>query len=115
MSISFDDVGPDLRRIVITGRLDMPGTDSIADKLEELASTPKKVVVVDLSSLRFLASIGIRSLISSAKKVQERGGRMVLVVSGGSSVMTSLEATGTDELIPVFRSVAEAEKAVAAD
>jgi anti-sigma B factor antagonist len=114
MSISFDDVGPDLRRIVITGRLDMPGTDSIADKLEELADTPKKAVVVDLSGLRFLASIGIRALISSAKKVQGRGGRMVLVVANGSSVMTSLEATGTDELIPVFTSVSEAEKAVAA-
>jgi anti-anti-sigma factor len=114
MAISFDDVGNDLRRIVITGRLDMPGTDSIAAKLVELTAAPKKGVVVDLSSLRFLASIGISALITSAKAVQQRGGKMVLVVDEGSSVGMSLEATGVDELIPVFRNSPEAEKAAVA-
>jgi anti-anti-sigma factor len=114
MSISFDDVGENLRRIVITGRLDMPGTESIATKLVELTAAPKKGVVVDLSALRFLASIGISSLITSAKAVQARGGKMVLVVSPGSSVGMSLEATGVDDLIPIFKSSAEAERAAVA-
>jgi anti-anti-sigma factor len=111
MPISYDDVGDKLRRIVITGRLDMPGTDSVASKLEELIAAPKKGVVVDLSSVNFLASIGIRALITSAKAVQQRGGRMVLVVNGGSSVLMSLEATGVDQLIPVFKNTADAERA----
>ena len=114
MSISYDDVGEDLRRILITGRLDMPGTDSIASKLVELTAAPKKGVVVDLSALRFLASIGISVLITSAKAVRERGGKMVLVVSPGSSVGMSLEATGVDELIPIFKSSREAERAAVA-
>jgi len=111
MSISFDDVGSDLRRIVISGRLDVPGTDSVAAKLAELTAAPKRAVVVDLSTLRFLASIGIRALISSAKAVQQRKGKMVLLVNDGSSVMMSLKATGVDELIPVFENATEAEKA----
>ncbi|HUF81894.1 MAG TPA: STAS domain-containing protein [Burkholderiales bacterium] len=111
MSISYDDIGDNLRRIVITGRLDLPGTDSVASKLGELVAAPRKGVVVDLSSLQFLASIGIRALITSAKAVQQRGGKMVLVVDGGSSVMMSLEATGVDQLIPVFRNAADAERA----
>ena len=114
MSISFSDVGENLRRIVITGRLDMPGTDSVASKLETLIAEPKQAVVVDLSSLRFLASIGIRSLITSAKAVQQRGGRMVLVVGDNPSVAMSLEATGIDDLLPTFKSAAEAEKAALA-
>lgn len=114
MSISHDDVGNDLRRIVITGRLDIPGTDTVAAKLEELAAAPRKGIVVDLSSLRFLASIGISALITSAKSVKQRGGKMVLVVEPGSSVAMSLEATGVDELIPVFESATEAERAAVA-
>jgi anti-sigma B factor antagonist len=114
MSISHSDVGEHLRRITITGRLDMPGTDSVASQLVELAAAPKKGVVVDLSSLKFLASIGIRALITSAKAVQQRGGKMVLVVSDSSTVMMSLEATGIDELIPVFQSLSEAERAAVA-
>lgn len=114
MSISYNDVGQDLRRIVISGRLDIPGTDSIASRLEELTAAPKKGVVVDLCALQFLASIGIRALITSAKAVQQRGGKMVLVVSDNSTVVMSLEATGIDELIPVFRNGPDAERAAVA-
>lgn len=114
MSISYNDVGENLRRIVISGRLDMPGTDSVASQLVELVAAPKKGVVVDLSAVSFLASIGIRALLTSAKAVQRRGGKMVLLVSGGSTVNMSLEATGVDQLIPVFKNAADAEKAAVA-
>jgi anti-sigma B factor antagonist len=114
MSISHTDIGDNLRKIVIMGRLDHPGTDSVAGELEKLAAAPKKGVVVDVSSLKFLASLGIRALIKSAKAVQERGGRMVLVVGSNSLVVMSLEATGVNNLIPMFRSSAEAERAAVA-
>jgi len=114
MSITYEDVASDLRRIVISGRLDIPGTDSVASQLTQLSAAPKKAVVVDLTRLNFLASIGIRALITSAKEVQKRGGKMALVVQKGSSVMMSLDATGVDELIPVFGNYADAEKVVLA-
>jgi anti-anti-sigma factor len=114
MSISHSDVGENLRRIVITGRLDIPGTDSVAVQLVKLTAAPKKGVVVDLSALKFLASIGVRALITSAKAVQQRGGKMVLVVGDSSTVMLSLEATGVNELIPVFKSASDAERAAVA-
>lgn len=114
MSISYKDVGENLRRIVITGRLDIPGTEGVASQLVELTAAPKKGVVVDLSTVKFLASIGIRALITSAKSVQLRGGKMVLVVSDSSTVMMSLEATGVNELIPVFKNSSDAERAVVA-
>ena len=109
--ISHDDIGQDLRRIVISGRLDNPGTDAVAAKLVELTAAPKKGVVVDISDIKFLASIGIRWLITSAKAVTARGGKMVMVVDPGSNVMLSLEATGIDDLIPIFAKAADAEKA----
>jgi anti-anti-sigma factor len=114
MSISHEDVGENLRRIQISGRLDIPGTDEIATKLAALTNSSRKSVVVDLTSLQFLASIGIRALISSAKTVKQRGGKMVLVALSGSSVVMSLEATGVNELIPVFMSAADAERAALA-
>jgi anti-anti-sigma factor len=110
-TISHDDIGEDLRRILISGRLDTPGTNSIASQLVELAGGPKKAVVVDLSDVQFLASIGIGALINSAKSVKGRGGKMALVVNDGSSVMMSLRATGLDQLIPIFRKLSDAERA----
>ena len=114
MSISYVDVGNDLRRIEISGRLDTPGMNSIASQLVELTSAPKKGVVVDLTGVKFLASIGIGALITSAKAVQQRGGKMVLVVNDGSTVRMSLEATGVDQLVSVFKRVEDAERAALA-
>lgn len=111
MSVSYQDLGVDLRRINISGRLDAEGTDSMSARLTELIGEPKKGIVVDLSAVRFLASVGIRILVASAKAVQQRGGKMVVVVAQGSSVAMSLEATGIDEFIPVFNNGAEAEEA----
>lgn len=114
MSISHTDIGDDFRRILITGRLDLPGTDSVAKDLEALTSEPKKAVVIDLSGLRFLASIGISTLIVSARAVHARGGKVALVVQNNSTVKMSLEATGVDELIPIFDNLADAEKSARA-
>jgi anti-anti-sigma factor len=113
-TISHDDVGQDLRRILISGRLDTAGTHSIAEQLVELAGGTRKAVVVDLSHVQFLASIGLGALMSSAKMVKDRGGKLALVVDKGSPVMMSLEASGLDRLIPIFRNVADAEKAALA-
>ena len=60
------------------------------------------------------ASIGIRALITSAKAVKERGGKMVLVVNQGSTVMMSIKATGVDQLVPVFDSATDAARAAVA-
>jgi len=110
-TISYDDVGADLRRIIVSGRLDTSGTNSIASQLVELAQEPKRAVVVDLSNVQYLASIGIGALITSANAVKGRGGKMALVVDNGSGVMMSLQATGTDQLIPIFRNFPDAENA----
>jgi anti-anti-sigma factor len=113
MSISHQDVGENLRHIMITGRLDVAGTSTVEAQLATLAAA-KKSVVVDLTSVQFLASIGIRALISTAKAVKQRGGKMTLVAQGGSTVVMSLEASGLSELIPVFSNTAAAEKAALA-
>lgn len=113
MTIDFQDTPPDFRRIVITGRLDIPGTDAIADRFAALAATTARRIVVDLTGVTFLASIGIRSLITNAKALQHRGGRMVLLVGENTAVRKTLEATGMDTLIPTFTNSAAADAALA--
>lgn len=114
MAISFDDSKENLRRISITGRLDIPGTDEIATRFAALAASAQRRVVVDLSAVSFLASIGIRSIITNAKAMQQRGGKMVIFVGDNSTVETTLDVTGIAELIPTFADAAEAEAAALA-
>jgi len=107
-TITYEDIGEDLRRILITGRLDTPGTNAISAELKELTSAPKRGVVVDLSAVEFVASIGIGQLIVNAQAVKSRGGHMVLIASGTSIVMMSLKTTGIDQVLPVFQYAHEA-------
>ena len=107
-AITHEDIGEDLRRIVISGRLDTPGTNAIAAELTQLASAPKRGVIVDLSAVQFAASIGIGQLIRAAKEVKSRGGHLVVLASANSAVMISLTTTGIDKMIPVFQFMTDA-------
>src|SRR5258706_12503973 len=93
-TISHEDIGEDLRRIVITGRLDTPGTNAISAQLRELAAAPKRGVIVDLSAVAFAASIGIGQLIGNAQAVKARGGHMLRIASGTWAGLISLKTTG---------------------
>ncbi|MCC6193978.1 MAG: STAS domain-containing protein [Burkholderiales bacterium] len=112
MGIRYEDMNDGVRRIHLSGRLDTVGSEQIADELARLAGSAGRGVVVHLSEVTFLSSMGIRALIAAAKVVQAAGGRMALHVDGSDVVVRTLEATGIDELIPVFDDEDEAEAAV---
>lgn len=114
MAIDHTDENDNLRRITISGRLDIQGTEDIAAQFATLTSSSDRRIVVDLTSVKFLASLGIRSLITNAKALQQRGGKMVLIVGDNVAVVRTLEATGVDALIPMFADSAEATRAALA-
>ena len=101
-TVAAEDIGDNLRRIMITGRLDAVGIDEIAAQVQDFADVQNRNVVVDLTQVPFLASAGIGQLIATAQAVKARGGFMVLLAMRGSSVMTSLEMVGIAPIIPVF-------------
>ena len=111
MAIRFEDVNEDLRRIVLSGRLDTAGSQEIAQKFAELTQSPKGIVVY-LSEVRFLSSMAIGVLIKGAKSVQAMGGRLALHVGENEIIIRTLEATGINELIPTFRDAQDAKRAV---
>jgi anti-anti-sigma factor len=114
MPIDFEDSNNDLRYIRLSGRLDILGTGEVETKFAALAASSERRVVVDLTGVSFLASIGIRAIITNAKAQHQRGGRMVLFVGDNATVTKTLEATGIDALVPMFSTVVEAEQAAAA-
>lgn len=111
MAFSYEDIRADFRRITLSGRLDIQGTDEIAAQFAAFSTDAKRYVVVDFTGVTFLASIGIRALISNAKALHKLGGRMALVVGENTSVSRTLDATGIDVLLQMFKTFHDAEKA----
>ena len=67
MEMVARDLDSGILGISLAGRMDIIGTQQIDLKLTALTSTRKAQVLVDLSNVTFLASIGIRTLVNIAK------------------------------------------------
>ena len=68
---------------------------------------PKQSVVIDMSGVTFIASIGIRHLVTATKALNRRGGKLVLV-SPSELVRDVLETSGVTDLMPIVTSETEA-------
>lgn len=91
-------------QLALDGRLDIEGTQAIEQSFSFAATIRPLNVIVDLTAVTFLASIGIRLLITAARAQQSRGGRLVLA-SAQPPVRKVLEAAGVDQLIPLVDDV----------
>jgi anti-anti-sigma factor len=114
-SIRSDDVlesdgSIKLRKVVLAGRLDMLGMEEIALKLTSLTASKALPVILDLRDVSFLASIGIRSIISSARALDQKGGRMVILLGANDLVKATLESTGIDDVITMVGDEEQAER-----
>jgi anti-anti-sigma factor len=113
MPIDFKDTDT-LRLITIDGRLDSAGSDEIATRFSAMSSGAKPAVVVDLSRVTFLSSIGIRLIIQNAKALQGKGGKMTLFIGENEQVSATLDSTGISSLVPMFADINSAEQAALA-
>jgi anti-sigma B factor antagonist len=101
MDLSIDELSAQTKRISLVGRLDLKGTGEIDMRFTSLTSTDASNVVVDMSEVDFIASIGMRLLLTCAKAKAKRGGKMALY-SLHPLVKEALEMAGIDTLIPLY-------------
>ena len=99
--IEAEPIVEGITRIRLEGRLDIAGAEDVDLRLAGICSTVARGAVVDLSGVTFLASMGIRTLISNAQTLERRGAAMALFAP--SPLVTEvLSSVGIDRLIPVL-------------
>ena len=108
MTIELDIVEQDdgVTRLNLAGRLDVQGASAV-DMQFNVVSGSKKKVIVDLAGVDFIASLGIRTLVMSAKAISSKGGRMVLL-KPQANVEQALKFAGIDSMIPIAKDLASA-------
>jgi anti-anti-sigma factor len=104
MELTTEDLPHGLQKIVLSGRMDSAGTQEIEIRFAALTATRPARIIVDFSRVSFLASAGIRRLVSNAKTLARSGGRMVL--AGPQPLVEEvLKLGGIDSLIPLYADV----------
>jgi anti-anti-sigma factor len=77
MNLDVAELENGITKVTLSGRLDIEGALKIDNEFNTIVEDKKKVVV-DLSEVPFIASLGIRTLITGAKATANHGGKMVL-------------------------------------
>jgi anti-anti-sigma factor len=110
MEMEVEEADGGVALVILRGRLDTVGANAIDLKFNAVAGA-RRAIVVDLSAVDFLASLGIRVLVLGARAVKNKGGKLV-ILSPNDGVRGVLSAAHTDTLIPIFPDRAAAVAAV---
>jgi anti-anti-sigma factor len=113
MSIELQELDNGVTKVVLTGRIDIAGSARIEMPMSVVGGS-RRAVVIDLSAVEFMASLGLRSIVLCAKSIQIKRGRVVLL-SPRPLVAEVIQTSGVDELIPVFDTESDAIAAVMPD
>jgi anti-anti-sigma factor len=100
MQIAVNDAGS-TATITMVGRLDILGAEAVALPLATLSGS-KNGLYIDMSGVTFVASIGLRHLVSAAKAVGRRGGKVV-VLNPTPAVAEVITTSGLTGLLPIER------------
>src|SRR5262245_39275039 len=109
MQITVSDLDDATKKVTLVGKLDILGAEAIGLPLAAVAGT-RGNIVVDMTGVDFIASIGIRHLVMAAKAVARGAGKLVLL-SPTPLVTEVLLVSGLEQLLPIVRSEAEARAA----
>ena len=100
MTISTESMDGEVMRVILDGRLDIQGAAAIDLKMNVLAGS-SKFLLLDLTNVSFLGSMGLRSIVLPAQTVKRRGGKMALL-NPSPMVEEVLKASNIDEIIPIY-------------
>lgn len=107
MELTIESLEGGARCIRLAGRLDLKGTKEVEQKFSEAVGVPGESVVVDMSQVEFIASVGIRLLLSNIKALMAAGAKMV-ILSPQKMVAEVLQLSGLDSVTTISHDPAAA-------
>lgn len=113
MQFKIVEIDPGLCRAELSGRLDAAGAEVLEAPLSAQFAALRRAVVIDLSEVPFVGSLGIRVLISASRLLQ-RHGHKVAIYGANAMVLEVLHTVSLDQLIPIAADEASARALVTA-
>lgn len=113
MEIEFNKLENGIRLIKLIGALDLSGRYSIEIEFVRQCAGEDVRVLVDLSEVDYISSIGVHMLITSANSLAGRSGKMALL-NPQPTVLNVLDLTGILQLIQIYSDLESAKTGMSA-
>jgi anti-anti-sigma factor len=111
VQIDINPLGERLVKVTITGRLDTHGVEKIETRFTASLLPGANSAIIDLSQVDFVASLGIRMLVSAAQALRKRNAALA-VYGAPERVRQVFEAVSLQKIIPICPTEHEALAAV---
>jgi anti-anti-sigma factor len=99
---------------ILTGEVDMSNATTVRQQIAESVTPDDDALIVDLSELSFIDSMGLHSLIELGTVLTERRQQLLLCLPPGSTIRRASEIIGLPHAVPVYSDRGEAMEAVRA-
>lgn len=100
MNLQYSELAAGNRLIRLKGKLDIQGVAQVEKKIAGHIAGEAVTLLVDFSQVDYIASIGIRLLLTIAKTLKSRGGQ-VLLFGAMPLVEEVLSLSGLSQVIPI--------------
>ncbi len=100
MELEIKNQSDQITHLALRGRIDTAGVGQVELKFTSYTVPRAKPLLLDMSEVTFLSSLGLRMLLIVAKALDRRGGKTVLL-SPQPAVRETLKISGFDQLMPV--------------
>ena len=100
MDMTVTRADDNIAHVALDGRFDIQGAQEVDSRFVELADS-SKAMIVDLSKVSFIASLGVRTLMLTAKALIRRGSELV-VYGASENVDKVLRGTGFNEVAGLY-------------
>ncbi len=106
MDLTFTDLSG-VTKAGLAGRLDTNNINRVETRFIAGLVPQGQHAVIDLSEVTFIASLGIRMLLSTARALGRRGAKLAMF-GAMPAVLEIIETMALSDIIPVFATEAEA-------
>ncbi len=111
MNFNIEQLDNGIKQVTLVGRMDLKGTNEIEMIFNAQVNTSTVPVLINMAEVEFLASIGIRLLLSGARALSRRGSKMA-ILNPQPMVEDVFKTSGIDQLIEIHHSYDQASQAL---
>jgi len=103
MELTVETLSNEIVQVRLAGKLDISGAEQIDLHFSAICGSRRRIII-DLSAVSFLASMGMRTILIGAKAVKANGGKIVLL-KPTPQVEEVLSIANISTLIPLVHDV----------
>jgi anti-sigma B factor antagonist len=107
VNMQISELGENRVKVTLTGRLDTPGVGRVETGFVAALVPRGRSAIVDLSNVEFVASLGIRMFLSTARSLAMRQGRLVLFAPQ-EQVREVFDMVSLSDVLPIVADEASA-------